>query len=170
MLGRIVVMTLGNWLCCLRISMGWTVKSLYEVVNSRENMVMSSLQEEHIKLNTTVIRRKRLQLLLQAFFQEQTAQGMPPKGLEQAFAAKLLISPSLLSQIKKSRPIGDKLARQIERMCGEPSGWLDQDGVELDGADPSEDEFLALARQAWRQANAREKRALRRQMQVAADG
>lgn len=147
--------------------MGWTVKSLYEEVNTRDNIAMSSLQEQHIESNTTVIRRKRLLQLLQLFVQEQAALGVPPKGLEQSFAAVLQISPSLLSQIKKSRPIGDKLARQIERMCAEPAGWLDQDGVDLEGADPSEEEFLALARRAWRQANAREKRAIRRTIQAA---
>lgn len=131
---------------------------------------MSSLQEKHIEPNASVIRRKRLLQLLQSFVQEQAALGVPPKGLEQAFAAKLQISPSLLSQIKKSRPIGDKLARQIESMSGELSGWLDQDGPDLLEADPAEEAFLALARQAWRLANAREKRALKRQMQIATAG
>lgn len=147
--------------------MGWTVKSLYEEVNTRENIAMSSLQEQHIEANTTVVRRKRLLQLLQSFVQDQAALGVPPKGLEQAFAAKLQISPSLLSQIKKSRPIGDKLARQIERMCGEASGELDLDGPDLLAADPAEEAFLALARQAWRQSNARGRRDLRRQMQAA---
>lgn len=128
---------------------------------------MSSLQEQHIESNTTVIRRKRLLQLLQSFVQEKAALGVPPKGLEQAFAARLQISPSLLSQIKKARPIGDKLARQIECMCGESAGWLDQDGPDLLVADPAEEAFLALARQAWRQSNARGRRDLRREMLAA---
>ena len=47
---------------------------------------------------------------------------------EQAFAAALEISPSMWSQITSSRPIGDTLARQLERHCGKPAGWLDEDG------------------------------------------
>ena len=30
------------------------------------------------------------------------------------------------SQIKSARPIGDKLARQLESACGRPAGWLDE--------------------------------------------
>ena len=54
------------------------------------------------------------------------AAGVAPKGMEQAFAATLQISPSMWSQIKASRPIGDKLARQIEKLCGKQSGWVDE--------------------------------------------
>jgi hypothetical protein len=31
------------------------------------------------------------------------------------------------SKIKSARPIGDKLARQIEAHCGQPVGWLDEE-------------------------------------------
>lgn len=48
------------------------------------------------------------------------AHSAAPKGLEQAFAARLQISPSMWSQIKSSRPIGDKLARQIEQHSESP--------------------------------------------------
>ena len=122
---------------------------------------MSSLQEKHTP-NTTVVRRKRLLALLSEFVQEQVSQGQPPKGLEQAFAAVLQISPSLLSQIKKARPIGDKLARQVEVMCDRAPGWLDEEGHEQEAPDPAEEAFIAAARRSWRQANAREKRALLR--------
>jgi hypothetical protein len=165
-LERIVFMVGRGCIVGLSFAMRRTVKSLYADVNTNENIAMTSLQEEHTKPNTTVTRRRRLQLLLQTFFQEQAAQGVPPKGLEQTFAAKLQISPSLLSQIKKARPIGDKLARQIETMCEVPSGWLDREVEELEGADPAEEAFLALARQAWRSANARDKRAITRLISV----
>lgn len=123
---------------------------------------MSPLQEEHINPNATVVRRNRLLVLLQSFVQEQAAIGMPPKGLEQAFAAKLQISPSLLSQIKKSRPIGDKLARQVETACGKPAQWLDACDEQSPAPVPSpaEELFVELARAAWRQANAKGKRDL----------
>lgn len=90
------------------------------------------------------------------------AAGHPAKGLDQAFAAKLQISPSMWSQIKSSRPIGDKLARQIENHCGAPTGWLDEVHEEQPPqADAAEELFVAAARAAWRAATARGKRELR---------
>lgn len=80
-------------------------------------------------------------------------QGCPPKGLEQTFAQRLQVSPSMWSQIKSSRPIGDKLARQIEAACGKDAGWLD-DEREPQGLAPSEQQFLELALKAWRSTNA----------------
>jgi hypothetical protein len=80
--------------------------------------------------------------------------------VDQDFAAHLEISPSMLSQIKAGRPIGDKLARQIESHCGQVANWLDEDhGVAL-LPDAAEERFIALARAAWRSQNARGKRQL----------
>lgn len=149
--------------------MSWTVKSLYPFVNAAQNRGMSSLQEPHT-LNVTVVRRRQLLQLLSEFVQEQAARGQPPKGLEQAFAAKLQISPSLLSQIKKSRPIGDKLARQIEVACRRTTGWLDEEGEVKEDPDPAEEAFLVMASLAWRRANARGKRALMHEIKRALDG
>ena len=84
------------------------------------------------------------------------------------FAATLEISPSMWSQIKSSRPIGDKLARQIEQHHGKPAGWLDE-ARESDSAAPAEKAFLDLALKAWRATNNAGRKALREQMkQVAA--
>ncbi|HEU4460945.1 MAG TPA: hypothetical protein VFR90_17625 [Methylibium sp.] len=48
------------------------------------------------------------------------------RGLEGRFAEKLGIQPSYWSQIKsRSRQIGERLARQFERQCRKPAGWLD---------------------------------------------
>lgn len=79
--------------------------------------------------------------------------GEPPKGMEQAFAQALQVSPSMWSQIKSSRPIGDKLARQIEAACSQPHGWLDTEH-ETAGVSPAEAQFLDLALKAWRGSNA----------------
>lgn len=141
-----------------------TVNSLYDFVNTHDNRKMSTSHHDNTTGNITVIRRQRLQELLGAFVQAQVAQGLPPKGLEQAFAAQIQVSPSLLSQIKKSRPISDKLARQIEVACGAQAGWLDTESPEPAGPSPAEEAFVALARERWRQANAKEKRALTRWM------
>ena len=87
------------------------------------------------------------------------------KGLEQACAATLQISPSLWSQIKSARPIGDKLARQIEMLSDKPIGWLDES--RKDAAPTSaESAFLELALAAWRATNSAGRKALREQLKL----
>jgi hypothetical protein len=119
--------------------------------------------------NTTLIRRQNALALFQAHAEKAMAAGAAPKGLEQAFAATLQISPSMWSQIKASRPIGDKLARQIEQHCGKPAGWLDEER-EAAGLSPGEQQFLALALKAWRATNSEGRKKLRALMKDAAQG
>ena len=111
-------------------------------------------------VNITVTRRQNALALFQAYAEKALAAGAAPKGLEQAFAATLQISPSMWSQIKSSRPIGDKLARQIESACERPLGWLD---AARDDATPSAAEraFLDLALKAWRATNSAGRKDLR---------
>ena len=45
--------------------------------------------------NPTLIRRQNVLALFQAYAEQALAAGTPPKGLEQAFAATLQISPSM---------------------------------------------------------------------------
>ncbi len=131
---------------------------LFERVASRAQQVA----------NTTITRRQNALALFQAYAEKALASGAPPKGLEQMFAATLEISPSMWSQIKSSRPIGDKLARQIEQHHGKPAGWLDE-ARESDSVAPGEKAFLDLALKAWRATNNAGRKALREQMkQVAA--
>jgi len=113
--------------------------------------------------DSTVIRRRNVLSLFQYFAEGAVAVGVAPKGLEQAFAGHVEISPSMWSQIKSSRPIGDKLARQIEQHCGKAAGWLDEER-EAAGLTPGEQQFLALALQAWRATNSDGRKALRAQM------
>ena len=103
--------------------------------------------------NITVNRRQNVLSLFQLYAEDQMRAGVPPKGMEQAYAQKLQMSPSMWSQIKSSRPIGDKLARQIEAACGKPNGWLDQEH-EPQGLNAAEQQFLAMALKAWRATNA----------------
>lgn len=117
--------------------------------------------------NPTLTRRQNVLALFQAFAEQALAAGTPPKGLEQAFAATLQVSPSMWSQIKSSRPIGDKLARQIEQLSAKPAGWLDQ-AREHAGPTPAEQAFLALALKAWRSTNAAGRKVLREQMKAMA--
>ena len=61
------------------------------------------------------------------------------RGLEGRFAERLQIQPSYWSQIKsRSRQIGERLARQFERLCHKPPGWMDQAHERgADGAPPA---------------------------------
>lgn len=110
--------------------------------------------------NITVARRRNALALHRRFLEEAVAAGLPAKGLDQAFAKKIEISPSMWSQIKSSRPIGDNLARQIERHCNVESGWLDKEDRPSQVPDAAEERFIAAAREAWRSANAKGKKEL----------
>ena len=115
--------------------------------------------------NITLTRRHNVLALFQEHAEQAVAAGTPPKGLEQAFAAKLQISPSMWSQIKSSRPIGDKLARQIEVMCGRHVNWLDEPRKSA-APTPAESAFLELALTAWRSTNVAGRKALTVQMKA----
>ena len=146
--------------------MGRTVNSLYYRVNSLDNLWCETVVFR-VVTDTTTTRRRNAALLHRRFLEEAIAAGLPAKGLDQAFAKKLEISPSMWSQIKSHRPIGDTLARQIEQHCGAEAGWLDREGTAAAAArppDPAEERFVAAAREAWRRANAKGKRELRRML------
>jgi hypothetical protein len=118
------------------------------------------LHSTHNVSNITIARRNNALALFQDYAEKALAQGVPPKGLEQAFAATLQISPSMWSQIKSSRPIGDKLARQIESVSRKPAGWLDE--ARKDAApSAAETAFLELALAAWRSTSSAGRKALR---------
>ena len=144
-----------------------TVKSLYCGVNARDNAAARLLHPFHKVPDHTVTRRANALALFQEFMSAAVTEGAAPKGLEQSFAAAMQISPSMWSQIKSSRPIGDKLARQLEHGGGKPFGWLDQPHVES-GPDPAEERFVELARAAWRARDAKGRRELARLLKAAA--
>ncbi|MDN3919140.1 hypothetical protein [Roseateles violae] len=116
--------------------------------------------------NITLLRRQNALALFQAYAERALAAGAPPKGLEQAFAASLQISPSMWSQIKSARPIGDKLARQIESHGGKPVGWLDEAraGAVAELPNAAERAFMELALAAWRASKSPARKALREQL------
>lgn len=137
------------------------VNSLYCVVNAQHNRACFCCNKVAV-LQLSVIRRQNVLALFQLFAEAALAQGRPTKGLEQEFAAVLAVAPSMWSQIKSGRPIGDKLARQFERAGNKPKGWLDEEHEQAPMPTPAEEAFVKLARQAWRAQNARGKRELRR--------
>jgi hypothetical protein len=106
-------------------------------------------------------RHDNVLILYQRFIEQRIAEGAPPMGAEAAFAQSLEISPSLWSQIKNNRTIGDKLARQIEQHAQVAPGWLDKEH-QAAAHDPREDAFVDMCRQAWRGANRTQKARLRR--------
>ena len=129
----------------------------------------SRCDDKHPHMTDLLTRHRRLNALalFQAHAERALAAGAAPRGLEQAFAAALEISPSMWSQIKSSRPIGDKLARQIERHCGRPPGWLDVAHAP-DALSPAERAFLDLDLAAHRATDAAGRRALRAQLKAIA--
>ena len=119
--------------------------------------------------NITLARRRNALALFQEYAEKSLAAGAAPKGLEQSFAAALQISPSMWSQIKSARPIGDKLARQIEAASGRPCGWLDEARKDASPT-PAEAAFADLALAAYRATNAAGRRALRAHLHAVARG
>ena len=120
-------------------------------------------------VNITITRRQNALDLFRAYAEKALATGIAPKGLEQAFAATLQISPSMWSQIKSARPIGDKLARQIEKLCGKQLRWLDE-VRDAQAIAPAEQAFLQLALQAWRSTDRVGKKRLRALMKSIVEG
>ncbi|MGA8515169.1 MAG: hypothetical protein WB821_10450 [Burkholderiaceae bacterium] len=109
--------------------------------------------------NISVLRRLNLLSLLQEFAENWVATGTTTKGIDQAFAERIQVSPSMLSQMKAGRPIGNKTAAQVEALCKRPAGWLDMQHPDQKPS-PAEDAFVELARKMWRAQNAKNKRAL----------
>lgn len=69
-------------------------------------------------------------LLYTEFVRERLGTAVDPRQvtLEAPFAEQLRVSPSYWSQLKsRNRQIGETLARQFERLCGKPLGWLDEE-------------------------------------------
>lgn len=108
---------------------------------------------------TNRLRRENLLRLLREFSEAQLALGVAAKGIEQAFATYLEVSPSTLSQLKSSRNMGDKIASQIERHAGKEPGWMDAEHVGVMST-PGESAFIELARLAWRATDAKGRRSL----------
>lgn len=113
-------------------------------------------------------RRRNVLALFQQHAEASLARGESPKGMDQRFAATLQISPSMWSQLKSSRAMGDKLARQIECLAGKPAGWLDE-AQETSTPTPAERSFLEVALALYRASGARGRRELRHELQQRLD-
>lgn len=109
-------------------------------------------QENH------VMRRLNLLSLLREFAHRRLAETGETTGAEAAFAKRIGISPSMLSQIKTHRPIGSKVARQIEATLEIEAGWLDVERALTSPVTPQQLKFERLAHKIWTEGNAKQKR------------
>ena len=126
-------------------------------------------QNDHAKLTKT--RAENARHLFQVFCEEQFSKGASPAGLEASFAAHIQVSPSMWSQIKSSRPIGNKIARQIESHCGVEEGWLDKRrDAATDMISQGEQQALAICLKAFRATNSVGRKNLSRLLREVGDG
>lgn len=131
----------------------------------------SDLPEDKASANVTLTRQRNARLLFQEYAEAQLSAGAAPNGLEQAFAKTIQVSPSMWSQIKSSRPIGDKIARQIEAARDKPKGWLDEAREQAgSGVSQGEQQILALMLKAWRATNAVGRKQLKHFLREVAEG
>lgn len=79
-------------------------------------------------------RQARLMVLWLQWRLSRLASGA--EAQERDFAASLGLAPSQWSQHKSGKPLGTRLARQIEAACGQPAGWLDRPQEDDSAADP----------------------------------
>lgn len=142
------------------------MKSLHAPVkpfceNFSHTITVKFFRNTHVSNDQHTIRRNNALALFRRFAEERLSSGEQPKGLESAFAEKLGISVSTWSMAKSgARPIGDKLARQIEHRCDVMKGWLDEVRAP-EGTSPGEEQFLELALQVYRNTNAAGRKRLR---------
>lgn len=124
---------------------------------------------DHTQLTRT--RAENARTLYQNFAESQLAAGAPTNGLEQAFAKLIQVSPSMWSQIKSSRPIGNKIARQIESLCKMPGGWLDEKReAGADAISAGEQQYLSFALKAYRVTNSVGRKNLKHLVRSIAEG
>ncbi|MBK7002935.1 MAG: hypothetical protein IPH35_24245 [Rhodoferax sp.] len=105
------------------------------------------------------LRRANLLQLFSAFVSERMARSPSQQitGLDREFAALIQVHNTYFSGMKSgARTIGDKLARQIEVLCGKDKGWLDEahDSPTVQATDTPDQsaelrEFLQIAEKAY---------------------
>jgi DNA repair protein RadC len=117
---------------------------------------MSSSNKKEIELHT--IRRLNLLTLYREFASKRLSSTGDASGTDAAFAAHIQVSPSMLSQIKTHRSIGNKVARQIEAALELDSGWLDIERNSMPVITSQQLKFEKLARRLWSEGTAKQKR------------
>lgn len=116
----------------------------------------SSAKPSEIEAHVT--RRQNLLLLYRQFASERLSFTGDATGTDAAFAQHIQVSPSMLSQIKTHRPIGSRVARQIEAVLQLEESWLDVERDTPPVITSQQIKFEKLARQLWETGNAKQKR------------
>jgi len=96
------------------------------------------------------IRRANLLQLFSEYVARRMADAPSEQisGLDREFAALIQVHNTYFSGMKSgSRTIGEKLARQIETLCGKPRAWMDEPHEAARAADL--EKFLRLAERAY---------------------
>lgn len=104
-----------------------------------------------------IVRRDNLLSLYAAHVAQ--AQASDPaaslSGLDKSFAQRIQIANSSFSSYKSgARPIGTRIARQVEALLDLERGWLDQphDGTKIATEDKQLKAFLKLAERAYKRS------------------
>lgn len=125
-----------------------------------------AVNEDNSWMSEHVNRRRNLLALFTQFVTDSQLEdpSAPLAGMDKAFAAKIQIAGSSLSSYKSgARPIGPRIARQIESLLALDSFWMDQSHEEVQ---PSEDcvelsRFLKLAERAYKRSSPAQRDMLR---------
>jgi|OpeIllAssembly_1097287.scaffolds.fasta_scaffold492860_2 hypothetical protein len=97
----------------------------------------------------TEIRRNNLLAMINEY-RDRVLKGVQ-HGAMTSFARHLAMNPVQLSQLKNgTAPIGNPLARQIEKKAGKPSLWMDDEHHLINMDDSDQVNFLNVAMKLYR--------------------
>lgn len=113
-------------------------------------------------MSVHVIRRRNLIALYTEFANKSLVSAASPNliGVDKAFAQSIQIANSSWSLYKSgARPIGPRIARQVESILGRERGWLDQPQEEPDASsdDAGLTAFLTVATNFYNTASPRQR-------------
>jgi len=132
---------------------------------------MFVIANDNCNMSEHTNRRHNLLTLYTAFVSD--AQKADPAaslaGLDKAFAARIQIANSSFSSYKSgARPMGGRIARQIESLLSLERGWMDL--AHTDNPQPEQDaelhRFLKLATRAFRRATPAQRAMLHNVLQL----
>lgn len=116
--------------------------------------LLSAVQSQENIARLPKTRAENARHLFQVFSEERFAAGEEPAGMAKAFAEHIQVSPSMWSQLKSSRAIGNKMARQIESLCKVEEGWLDvRRDAAVNSISQGEEQAIAAFLKAFRATN-----------------
>lgn len=113
--------------------------------------------------NLAEIRRDNLIAMINEY-RDTVLKGVQ-RGAMTSFARYLDMNPVQVSQLKNgTAPIGNPLARQIEKKAGKPPLWMDDEHHLVDMGDPGQVDFFDVAMTLYRHSPENAKDALLKAM------